>query len=69
MENGVSFDIPSFSFLLFRLILHCITSMDLGPVKKASAQVFTTSRAKSSGGGFSQCAGSAQWLLYCTDRF
>jgi len=34
----------------------------------ASARVFTTSGDKSSGGGVSPCAGSAEWLPYSTDR-
>jgi len=33
----------------------------------ASEWVFTTSRDKSSGGGVSLCAGSAEWLPYGTD--
>jgi len=45
-----------------------ITSLDLGPVQMASARVFTTSGDKSSGGGVSPCAGSAEWLPYGTDR-
>jgi hypothetical protein len=55
------------SFFLFSL-LYFFTSLDLGPVQMASAWVFTTSGDKSSGGGVSPCAGSAEWLLYGTDR-
>jgi hypothetical protein len=51
--------------LLFSLLF---TSLDLGPVQMASARVFTTSGDKSSGGGVSPCAGSAEWLPYGTDR-
>jgi len=55
------------SFFLFSL-LYLFTSLDLGPVQMASARVFTTSGDKSSGGGVSPCAGSAEWLPYGTDR-
>ena len=54
------------SFFLFSL-LYFFTSLDLGPVKMASGLVFTTSGDKSSGGGVSPCAGSAEWLPYGTD--
>jgi len=37
--------------------------MDLGPVQMASAQAFTTSGDKSSGGGVSTCTESAEGLL------
>jgi len=67
MEDGVTLDIPSFSFLLFWLLLTFITSLDLGPVQMASAQDFTTSGEKSSGGAVSPCSGSAEWLQYGTD--
>jgi hypothetical protein len=65
MEDGVTLDVPSFSFssLLFTFYF-----LDLGPVQMASARVFTTSGDKSSGGGVSPCAGSAEWLPYGTDR-
>jgi hypothetical protein len=55
------------SFFLFSS-LYFITSFDLGPVQMASARVFTTSRDKSSGGGVSPSARSAEWLPYGTDR-
>jgi len=55
------------SFFLFSSI-HFFTSLDLGPVQMASARVLTTSGEKSSGGGVSSCAGSAEWLPYGTDR-
>jgi len=55
------------SFFLFSL-LYFFTSLNLGPVQMASARVFTTSRDKSSGGGVSPCAGSAEWLPSGTDR-
>jgi hypothetical protein len=48
--------------------LYFITSLDLSPVQMASARVFTTSGDKSSGGGVSQGAGSAEWLPYGTER-
>ena len=48
--------------------LYFFTSLNLGPVQMASARVFTTSGDKSSGGGVSLCAGSAEWLPYSTDR-
>jgi hypothetical protein len=54
--------------LLFSLLVYFFTSLDLGPVQMASARVFTTSGDKSSGGGVSPCAGSAEWLPYGTDR-
>jgi hypothetical protein len=57
-----------FFFLLFWLLFYFITSLDLGPVQMASAWVFTTSGDKSSGGGVSPCAGSAEWLPSGTDR-
>jgi len=62
MEDGVNLDVLSVSHLYF------FTSLDLGPVQMASAQVFTTSGNKLSGGGVSLCAGSAEWLPYGTDR-
>jgi hypothetical protein len=65
MEDGVTFDVPSFPSLPFTLLL---TSLDLGPVQMASAWVFTTSGDKSSGGRVSPCAGSAEWLPDGTDR-
>jgi hypothetical protein len=51
-------------FLLSLLFssLYFFTSLDLGPVQMASARVFTTSGDKSSGGGVSPCAGSAERL-------
>ena len=52
------------SFLLFSSLYF----LDLGPVQMASARVFTTSGDNSSGDGVSPCAGSAEWLLYGTDR-
>jgi len=55
-------------FHLSLLSLYFFTSLDLGPVQMASARVFTTSGDKSSGGGVSPCAGSAEWLPYGTDR-
>jgi len=62
MEDSVTLDVPSFSSPYF------FTSLDLGPVQMASARVFSTSGDKSSGGGVSPCAGSAEWLPYGTDR-
>ena len=44
------------------------TSLDLGPVQMALARAFTTSGDKSSGGGVSPCARSAEWLPYGTER-
>jgi len=44
------------------------TSLDVGPVQMALARVVTTSGDKSSGGGVSPCAGSAEWLPHGTDR-
>jgi hypothetical protein len=61
MEDGITFDVPSFSFLL-------ATSLDLGPVQMASAWVFTMSGDWSREGGVSPCAGSTEWLQYGTDR-
>jgi len=58
MEDGVTLDVPSFSFLFS--LLYFFTSLDLGPVQMASARVFTTSGDRSSGGGVSPCAGSAE---------
>ena len=46
--------------LLFHLLFYFFTSLDLGPVQMASAWVFTTCGYKSSGGGVSLCAGSAE---------
>jgi hypothetical protein len=66
MEGGVTLDVGSFSFLLCSL--YFITSLDLGPVQMASAWIFTTSGDKSSGGGVSPWAGSAEWLPYGTDQ-
>jgi len=48
--------------------LYFFTSSDLGPVQILSAWVFTTPGDKSSGGGVSPCAGSAQRPPYDTDR-
>ena len=58
-----------FLLSLFSPSLYFFTSLDLGPVQMASARVFTTSGDKSSGGGVSLCAGSAEWLPNGTDRF
>jgi len=66
-EVEIGLDVPSFSSL-FCLLLYFITSLDLDPVQMASARVFTTSGDKSSGGGVSPCAGSAEWLPYGTNR-
>jgi hypothetical protein len=66
MEGGVTLDVPSSSFLFSSL--NIFTSLDFGPLQMASAWVFTTSGDKSSGGGVSLCAGSAEWLPYGTDR-
>jgi len=55
------------SFVLFSL-LYFFTSLDPDPVQMASARVFTSSGDKSSGGGVTPCAGSAEWLPYGTDR-
>jgi len=49
-----------YSFL-FSSLYFC-TSLDLGPVQMALAQVFVTSGDKSSGGGVSLCTGSTEWL-------
>ena len=69
MENSVTLDVPSFSSHLFTcLLVYLFTSLDLGLVQMASAQGFTTSGDKLSGGGVSLCAGSAEWLPYGTDR-
>jgi len=57
-----------FLLSLFFSSLYFFTSLDLGPVQMASAQVFTTSGDKSSGSGVSPCAGSTEWLPYGTDR-
>jgi hypothetical protein len=57
-----------FLLSLFFSSLYFYTSLDLGPVQMASARVFTTSGDKSSGGGVSPGAGSAEWLPYGTDR-
>jgi len=54
-------------FFLF-CSLYLITSLDLGPLQMALAQDCTTSRDKSSGGGVSPWAGSAEQLSYGTDR-
>ena len=62
MGDGVTLDVPSFSSLYF------CTSLDLGPVQMTSVRGFTTSGDKSSGGGVSPCAGSAERLPYGTDR-
>ena len=53
--------------LLFSLLVYLFTSLDLGLVQMASALVFTTSGDKSSAGGVSPGAKSAEWLPYCTD--
>jgi len=42
--------------------------LTVGPVQMASTPVFTTYPDVSSGGGVSQCAGSAEWLTYGNDR-
>jgi len=47
------------SFFLFSS-LYLVTSLDLSPVQMASAWVFTTSGDKSTGGGVSPCAKSAE---------
>jgi len=60
MEDRVTLDVASFSSLYF------FTSLDLGPVQMASAQVFTTSGDKSSGRGVSPRAGSTEWLPHGT---
>jgi len=65
MEDGVTLGVPC---SLFSSSLYFFTSLDLGPVQMASARVFTTSGDKSSGGGVSPCAGSAEWLPYGTNR-
>jgi hypothetical protein len=57
-----------FLLSLFFSSLYFFTSLDVSPVQMASARVFTTSGDKSSGGGVSQCAGSAKLLPYGTDR-
>ena len=57
MEDGVTLDVPSFSSLLFSLLLYFL---DLGPAQMASARVFTTSGDRSNGGGVSPCAGSTE---------
>jgi len=75
--NGRMPDIPEveiwrtvslWMFLLSLLFSLLLTSLDLGPVQKASVCVFTTSGDKSSGGGVSLCAGSTEWLPYSTNR-
>jgi hypothetical protein len=50
--GGVGLDV-------FQQGFYCYFLMDFGPVKMASAQVFTTSGDKSSGGGASPCTESA----------
>jgi hypothetical protein len=57
-----------FVLSLFFCFVYFFTSLDLGPVQMASAWVFTTSGDKSSGGGVSPCAGSAELLPYGIDR-
>jgi len=66
MEDGVPLDVPSFSSPLLTSLL--VYFMDLGPVQMSSARISTTSGDKSSGGGVSPCAGSAEWLPYGIDR-
>jgi hypothetical protein len=56
MEDGVTLNVPSFSFSS----VYFFTSLDLGPVQMASARVLTTSGDKSNGGGVSACTGSAE---------
>jgi hypothetical protein len=58
MEDSVTLDVPSFSFSFSAV--YFFTSLDLGPIQIASALAVTTSGDKSSGGGVSQCAGSAK---------
>jgi hypothetical protein len=62
MEEGVTLDVPSFCSLYFftSLILYFL---DLGPVQMASAQGFTSSGEKSSGGGVSLGTGTAVRLF------
>jgi len=62
MEDGVTLVVPSFCSLYF------YTSLDPCPVQMALARVFTTSGDKSSGGGVSPCAGSAEWLPYGSEQ-
>jgi len=57
-----------FLLSLLSSCLYFFTSLDLGPVQMASARVFTASGDKSSGGGVSPCAGSAEWLPYGNNR-
>jgi len=57
-----------FLLSLFSSSLYLFTSLDLTPVQMASARVFVTSRDKSSGGGVSPYAGSAEWLPYNTNQ-
>jgi hypothetical protein len=57
-----------FLLSLFSSSLYIFTSLDLSLVQMASAQVFTISGDKSSGGGVSTCTGSTQWLEYGTYR-
>jgi hypothetical protein len=54
--------------LLSSFLLCFFNCLDLSPGQMASAWVFTTSGDKSSGGGVSLCARSAEWLPYGTDR-
>jgi len=54
MEDGVTLDVPSFSFPS----VYFFTSLDRGPVQIALGRMFTTSRHKSRRGGISPCAGS-----------
>jgi len=67
IERSLSLSM-SLLFLLF-CSLWFFSSLDLGPVQMALAQVFTTSRDKSSGGGVSTCTGSGKWLPFGTDQF
>jgi hypothetical protein len=55
-EDGVTLADPASSSL------YLFTSLDHGPVQMASVRVCTTSGDKSSGGGVSPCAGSAERL-------
>jgi len=69
VEIGRTVSLWMFLFSLVFSSLYFFTSLDLGPVQMASARVFTISGDRSSGGGVSPCAGSADWLPYGTDRF
>jgi len=65
MEDSVTLDVPSFSFLQFCLLLYFFGSR---PSTNGVGSGFSTSGDKSTGGGVSPCAGSAEWLPYGTDR-